>query len=44
VKLGVNVLREAGWTTQIPSIMEVSIPVGSAMYSLEGFELSTRTA
>jgi hypothetical protein len=44
VKLGVDVLREAGWTTQIPSTIEVAIPVGSSAYSLDGFALSTRTA
>lgn len=44
VKLGVDVLREAGWTTQIPSTVEVAVPRGSAMHALEGFALSTRTA
>ncbi len=44
VKLGVDVLREVGWTTQIPSTVEVAVPRGSAMHALEGFALSTRTA
>ncbi len=44
IKLGVDVLREAGWTTQIPSIIELAVPAGSAMYSLEGYALTTRTA
>lgn len=44
VKLGVDVLREAGWTTQIPQTVELAVPTGSAMYSLDGFVLSTRTA
>ena len=44
VKLGVDALREAGWTTQIPSAVEVAVPTGSSMYALAGFALSTRTA
>jgi hypothetical protein len=44
VKLGVDVLREAGWTTQIPSTVEVAVPTGSSMHALAGFALSTRTA
>jgi hypothetical protein len=44
VKVGVDVLREAGWTTQIPSTIEVTVPVGSATYELEGFAITTRTA
>jgi hypothetical protein len=44
VKVGVDVLREAGWTTQIPSTIEVAVPVGSAAYELEGFAITTRTA
>jgi hypothetical protein len=44
VKVGVDVLREAGWTTQIPTTMEVAVPVGSATYDVEGFAITTRTA
>ncbi len=44
VKVGVDVLHEAGWTTQILSTLEVAVPVGSCTYDLEGFAISTRTA
>lgn len=44
LKLGVDVLRAAGWTTQIPSSIEVAVPTGSAAYSVKGFAISTRTA
>jgi hypothetical protein len=44
VKVGVDVLREAGWTTQIPSTIEVAVPTASSLYDLPGFTLSTRTA
>lgn len=43
VLLGVDRLREAGWTTQIPTRLEVALPVGSPRYSLPGFDLSTRS-
>jgi hypothetical protein len=44
IKLGVDVLRAALWTTQIPSSIEVAVSTGSAAYSLKGFVISTRTA
>jgi hypothetical protein len=44
VKVGVDVLREAGWTTQIPNTIEVAVAVGSASYALEGFTITMRTA
>jgi len=44
IKLGVDVLREAGWTTQIPTLTEVAVPASSASYALDGFEITTRTA
>jgi hypothetical protein len=44
VKVGVDVLREAGWTTQIPTALEVAVPTASSLYDLPGFTLSTRTA
>jgi hypothetical protein len=44
VKVGGDVLREAGWTTQIPTTIEVAVPVGSASYDVEGFAITTRTA
>jgi hypothetical protein len=43
IKVGVDVLREAGWTTQIPSAIDVAVPAGSSLYDLPGFTLSTRT-
>ena len=42
VKVGVDVLREAGWTTQIPTMPEVAVPTSSALYTLHDFELTTR--
>ncbi len=42
VGVGVDVLRAAGWTTQIPSSIEVAVPIGSASYAVEGFVISTR--
>ena len=44
VKVGVDLLREAGWTTQIPQVTELAVPLSSTVYSLGGFEISTRTA
>lgn len=44
VKVGVDILREAGWTTQIPSALDVAVPTGCSLYDLPGFTLSTRTA
>jgi hypothetical protein len=44
VKVGVDILREAGWTTQIPTALEVAVPTASSLYDLPGFTLSTRTA
>lgn len=42
VRVGVDVLREAGWTTQIPTTPEVAVPVSSALYAVQDFELTTR--
>ncbi len=44
IKVGLDVLREAGWTTQIPSAIDVAVPAGSSLHGLEGFALSNRTA
>ncbi len=44
IKLGVDVLREAGWTTQIPARAEVAVPASGAPHALDGFEITTRTA
>ena len=43
IMVGVDILREAGWTTQIPSLTEVAIAQSSPRHHLEGFELATRT-
>lgn len=42
VFIGANVLREVGWTTQIPSAPEVAVPAGSPLFGLENFTLTTR--
>lgn len=44
IKVGVDRLRAAGWTTQIPAQPEVAIPSTSSRYSVEGFDLITRPA
>jgi hypothetical protein len=43
-KVGVDILCEAGWTTQIPNAIDVAVPTASSLYDLPGFTLSTRTA
>lgn len=43
IKVGVDVLRQAGWTTQIPTTVEVAIPQSSAPHSVDGFVLSRRS-
>lgn len=43
IKVGVDILREEGWTTQIPSVIDIALPGGSAHYALTGFSLTTRT-
>lgn len=42
IKVGVDVLRQAGWTTQLPSAVDVAIPQSSVPHALEGFVLSRR--
>lgn len=42
VKVGIDVLREAGWTTQIPARPEVAIPDDCAAYDIEAFDLQPR--
>lgn len=44
VKVGVDRLRAAGWTTQIAARPEIAIPPSSSRYSVENFELVTRPA
>jgi hypothetical protein len=43
IKVGADVLREAGWTTQIPSTIEVAVPTSSPRYTLSEFKLTTRS-
>lgn len=43
VKVGVDVLRQAGWTTQIPSAVDVAIPTASGLHAIEGFHLRHRS-
>jgi hypothetical protein len=44
VKVGVDILREEGWTTQIASSIDVAVPTASSLYDLPSFTLSKRTA
>ncbi|MFM9970070.1 MAG: hypothetical protein ACKVQK_16905 [Burkholderiales bacterium] len=41
-KVGADVLREAGWTTQILSLPEVAVPQPGPIYSVEEFTLTGR--
>ena len=43
IKLGVDVLRQAGWMTQIPSSVDVAIPKSSSLHHIEGFNLKQRS-
>lgn len=42
IKVGVDRLRAAGWTTQIPARPEVAIAPTTSRYRIEAFELVTR--
>lgn len=42
VMVGVDILREAGWTTQIPARQEVAVPQDGPIYAVEGYELVPR--
>lgn len=42
IKLGGDVLREAGWTTQIPQLLQVAVPQPGPVYAVTGFELTPR--
>lgn len=42
-RLGVDVLREAAWTTQITHCPEVAVPSDGSLYAVEGFDLVTRS-
>lgn len=43
IKVGVDVLRQAGWTTQVPHAVDVAIPQSSVPHVLDGFVLSRRS-
>jgi hypothetical protein len=43
IKVGVDILREAGWTTQIPNQIDVAVPPMSPLYNLVDFVITTRT-
>jgi hypothetical protein len=43
VVLGAEVLRGAGWTTQVPHRPDVAVPVSGPRYAVEGFNLEPRT-
>ena len=43
-KVWADVLRKAGWTTQIPSSPEVAVPQPGPLYAVEGFLLTGRPA
>lgn len=40
--VGVDVLRDAGWTTQIPSSIDVAIPAETSLFSVSGFSMTRR--
>lgn len=42
-KMGVDALREAGWTTQVISRAEVAVPDDGPAYSVDGFDLQPRS-
>ena len=43
IKVGLDVLRQAGWTTQIPSAVDVAVPKASGLHGIEGFHLRHRS-
>lgn len=44
VVVGVEALRRAGWTTQVPSRPEVAVQVGQPRFALDRFDLQPRPA
>lgn len=44
VIVGVEALRQAGWTTQIPSSPEVAVPTGRPAFKLKHFSVQQRPA
>lgn len=43
-KVGADILREAGWTTQILGLPEVAVPQPGPLYAVAGFLLTGRPA
>lgn len=41
-RVGADVLREAGWTTQILHTPEIAVPQSGPLFSVDGFHLSAR--
>ena len=44
VRIGADVLREAGWTTQIHRMPDIVVPLSSPRYKLADFTVQTRAA
>jgi hypothetical protein len=44
VRIGVDVLREAGWTTQVQRMPDIAVLAGGPRYKLADFNLQSRTA
>ena len=43
IKVGVDILRSAGWTTQIPAAAEVAVGSQTTLYAVNDFVLTTRS-
>lgn len=43
IKVGVDVLRQAGWITQIPSRVDVAVPKAGGLHAIAGFCLRHRS-
>jgi hypothetical protein len=44
VKVGIDILREAGWTTQIPTCIDIALPANYSLHDIEGFSFTKRNA
>lgn len=42
-RIGLDVLRQAGWMTQIPSSVDVAIPKYCHLYDVDGYNLNSRS-
>lgn len=42
-KIGVDVMREAGWTTQVMTAPEVAVPADGPVYGIQDFSLQVRS-